>query len=626
MSKAGIEFGDLRMLCKKTSLWIVFLVIGGCDGPLAWPGRLSPPAPDTQPATAPAVREPASRPVADATGEPAILEPSQARPVILRPGDRFYFVMRLGEGFSGDAYVSMVHTRASEVYFAFLSAGQLRVQPQRHASMVLQVPAEAPEGLYDLRVRDGGRMLTARSSVRVVKEFKSRFRFVHLSDMNIGDPTAPHFDMRLPEEINLLAPEFIVATGDYRIATGVSGAGSPWAGVLDYFARFDAPVYMLCGERDDDAEFARVTGASPVGAFDYGQYHGILLLHHALRPLDAGQIDFVRRDLAEHRDAAFCFVAMNDDDPGVIRRLAGKESPAAFLQTHRVRMLLCGGDCDWDGREYAPVLASLPGLHYVRTHPASTTRIGRASGFSHYRVIEVNGEEASYAYPADRPDGLTQHSISAGALGVEMVGAEGDPPVTATAIIRNGLNQPFANCRVWVRLAKRGDARPRAAGGRLVQVLDGRAYWLCEVAVDVPDRGGVRAMVSVARDVPPLPVAVEFEVDEELRFASNTAPDGLTYHTSDGKAIVRVRNIVERPVSLRPTVRLLGQTLTVTTPERFHWPLTLEPGTQVDLPMKLLLPGLVEGRHYLQVSLQDDPLQRLHLQPVLVRRAVPATQ
>jgi hypothetical protein len=585
------------------------------------------PIPATQRATtAPAA---GGQLAADTAAAPAILEPSQGRPIILRPGDRFYFLMRLGVEFNGETYISLVHSEVKEVYFPLALAGELHVQPQKHASMVLQVPADAPEGLYDLRVRGGGKTLTAPHSVKVVKEFKTRFRFVHLSDMNIGDPTAPDFDPRLPEEINLLAPEFIIATGDYMLPEAGSEGRTAWPAVLAYFARFRAPVYLLCGEHDDVAGFAPAAAASPIGSFDYGRYHGILLLNNASRPVDAGQMEFIRRDLAEHREPIFNFLAMNDDDPKVLNRLAGSEPPAAFVQANRIAVLICGGQSDWDGREYAATLRGLPGVHYIRTHAASTCRRGRATGTSHYRVIEVDNEDVSYVYPADQACGPVQESIPAGDMGVTIADDGADPPRSALAVVRNGLNRPFAGCRVWVRLAKRDAVLPKVAGGRLVQALDGRTEWLCEISVDLPDRSGVRIAVSADREPPaPLPVAVEFAADDELDFAPEKTAAGLSYAASDGKLVVRLRNTSAEPLTLRPVVRLQGQVLTVTAPEQFRWPLSIGPEQAVEMPMKLLLPDVVEGRHYVQVYFQEDPLQRLYLHPAILRRMAspPATR
>ncbi len=610
-------------------LAVGFLAVGlaGCtDGRFElprWPG-LRPAT--SAPTTAPAVRIATTRMATDGGAAPAILEPSQGRPIILRPGDRFYFLLRLGDGAAGPRTVTLVHAFAEGVSFPLAEAGEAALQPQKHAAMILQVPADTPDGLYDLRTREGDRWLSARRCVKVVREFRKRFRFVHLSDMHIGDPTAPDFDPRLPEEINLLNPEFIIATGDFMDTASTGRVRGAWSITLEYLARFTAPVYVLCGEEDNESTFSPAVATSPIGSFDYGTHHGILLLNHARRAIDAGQIDFVRKDLADHPQSTFSFLAMNDDDPAVLRRIAMTDSPAAFLQANRVRMLICGGDSDWDGREYAETLADLPGLHYVRTHPASTCRRGRATGNSRYRVIEVDGEDVAFAYPAG-DDGPVQRSVPAGGLGVTIVGDGADPPGSVSALVRNSLNQAFADCRVWLRLARRDDAQPRIAGGRLVRAWNDGSTWLCEVSIDLPDRGGLCVAASVDREPPaPLPVAVEFGADAQLRFKTAVTGNGLTYHTSNGRLVVVLRNTSTGPLTLRPVVRLQGQTLGVTTPEQFPWPLRIEAGKTIELPMRLLLAEVLPGRCYVQVSFQEDPLRRLHLHPVDLQRETPATR
>ncbi len=605
------------------------LLFVGCDmsaGPMGRAGGSHRPTTAPAPAAVTAARTLTSQPASGGPGGAAILEPSQARPIIVRPGDRFYFLLRLGDAFGGDVYVSLVHAQAPEVSIPFASAEQLAVQPQRNASTVLQVPPNAPEGLYDLRLRSADGTLTSRRCVKVVREFKTRFRFVHLSSMNVSDPTAPDFDPRLPEEINLLAPEFIIATGDYLAPDPAGDETKRSARVLDYFARFHAPAYLVFAGRDDEARLASAMGVSPIGAFDYGAYHGVLLWSDRTRPPDAGQLDFVRRDLADRPESTFAFLAMNGDDPKVLHLFAGTEPPDRFVRTHRIRMLLCGGDSDWDGREHAAALAELPGVHYIRTHPASTCRLGRASGTSHYRVIEVNGEQVSYVYPADHAEGAVQHSVAAGGLGVTITGDGGRIPANATAVVRNSLNQPFADCRVTLRLAKAHGSSPRIAGGRLVQAVDAGAYWLCEIGADVPDRGGVRIAASTDRDLPaPLPVSVEFDADDELRFDAVGVGSRAAPLVSGGKLLVRLRNTSAEPLTLHPIVRLNGQTLIAGTSETPAGPISLPPARSVDLPVRLSLPDVVEGLRYVQVCFEEDPLQRLYMHPVVLRKSSPTT-
>jgi hypothetical protein len=335
----------------------------------------------------------------------------------------------------------------------------------------------------------------------------------------------------------------------------------------------------------------------------------------------------VRRELAEYRDRTMSIVASSDDNPAVLAKLAQNDPVADFIRTNRIRLLLCGGSSDWDGREYAGELAKLPGLHYVRTHPASTCRTGLASGVSHYRVVEVNGEDLSYVCPQDDSADRAQPSIACGSIGITGIPAGGELPASATVRIRNGLNQPFSNCNIWVRLRKNGTTRPAVAGGTLKQLYDGRTYWLCRIAVDLPDRGGLQIAASAEGQVPaPLPVSVEFSGPEELAFAPAKTEAGMGYYTCDEKLTITLRNRAAEPITLRPIIRLHGTALPIATPSDVAWPVTIAPSQSVAVPLRLVLPGVVEGRRYLQVSFVEDPLKRLYMRRVEIRKTGATTQ
>ena len=64
-------------------------------------------------------------------------------------------------------------------------------------------------------------------------------------------------------------------------------------------------------------------------------------------------------------------------------------------------MMLVGGSSDWDYKEFADKLRGAGDLHYIRTHQASTALRDRATGISHFRVIDVDGDRISYVYPDD---------------------------------------------------------------------------------------------------------------------------------------------------------------------------------------------------------------------------------
>jgi hypothetical protein len=503
--------------------------------------------------------------------------------------------------------------------------------------MDMAVAASTPEGLYDLVLTVAGREATNRHSVSVVRELKTSFRFVHLSNMNIGDPTAVHFDPQLPDEVNLLAPEFIVATGDYTEWARLCDHPADWQRVLDYMARFEAPVYLLCGDHDHQPTFTRYIANSPVGTIDYGNYHGLLLLDHGYHPIarDDDQVRWVLQDLEANRNRTFNFIVTHSDELGLIRRLREMGVAEQAVRDFRLRMIICGGQSDWDYREFSSLLIGLPGLHYIRTGQSSTAVRGKAPGESRYRVIEVNNERISYVYPADYFDPRIQYSVPAGRIRTTFAGPNDGSQDVVSVSITNALNRSWHDCRMWLRVRK-DPARPMpsVAGGTLIRCLDVGASWACEVGFNLPDKGAVTVQAGPANQiVPPLPVRLEFSCPDHLAFAARGTADDLTWFTCGTPAILKVVNTSAEAITVWPIVRLNGTTLSLSGSGPQALPLSLAPMSSQMLRINLTLGHLALGPHALQAYLLDDPLRRLTTQPIVLLLAkegmqgpVPASQ
>jgi len=548
---------------------------------------------------------------------PAILDPTQGRPLILQHQDQFRFLVRLGTGIEGNVTLALRYRRVPALTVDLSPVDDMAIFQQRYASMTLRIPDDVPNGLYDLLVKSQGQSLIARCSIKVVDSFKTKFRFVHLSDMTIGDPSAPAFDDRLAEEVNLLAPEFIVATGDYTAWGRILDDETSWQHVLDNFARFDAPVYMVCGDQDHGVSFAKYVAQSPLGTFDYGGYHGILLWDHNHHPIDDLQIDFLRRDLEAPRNAVFTMIATHNDDLSFLDQLAPRDLLGDYLRLRKVRMVIVGGSDDWDHTEYADRLAGLD-LHYVRTHQASTCLRGRATGVSHYRVIEVDGDQISYVYPEeDAPPGV-DHSVPLGRL---RVFRESSTAGRVAVSIQNALNAPFTDACVWIQVAKAGSARPQVAGGRLIQVLDGGQSWVCQVAVDLPDKGGVKVLVTTDGSIPPaVPIKARYEGSRALTFTEQHTETGLHYHKSDQPVRISLTNTSDEPLHTYPVLRLNGGVLPIRVEGSDAWPIEIPASGQVTLSVRLILARVSPGPHLMQMMFLEDPVRRATVFPVTLAR------
>jgi hypothetical protein len=310
-------------------------------------------------------------------------------------------------------------------------------------------------------------------------------------------------------------------------------------------------------------------------------------------------------------------------------------------------MIICGGHVDWDRGEFADKLAGFEGLAYIRTHQSSTCMRDKATGVSHYRVVEVDGDRVDYVYPDDLARSPAQHSVPAGRLRVFYNVLDEAGAIAGRAAndgsehrilvtVQNGLNQPFEDCRLWLRLTKPapspaapdggvGQARggQMAVGGAaLVRVLDGGDHLVAELAVDLPDKGAVRVMAVTKGTVPsPVPVSVSLLGPQELTFQERQARFGVVYYTSDDSLSIELTNRSSEPVTLWPVVRLNGTQIEVDSQKvGRRWPVVVPAQQAIVLPLKLTLGQLSEGPHLLQVYFLDDPLARLATFPVTLRR------
>ena len=356
--------------------------------------------PDVSISIRPIGRQP-GKSAASQPDSPVVLVPSQGRPAFCTPGEQFSCLLHLSTQIGEAPRFWLQNSRQPCLRYPLLQVGGLKLFGDGYARVQLSPPDATPPGLYNLLVAGSVRETLCRRSVSVIPQYKTSFRFVHLSNMNIGDPTAVQFDPHLPEEINLLAPEFIIATGDYTEWARTMDSPDDWQRVLDYMARFEAPVFMLCGDHDHEASFTQYVANSLIGTIDYGRYHGLLLLDHGYHPIeqDDEQIQWILSDLAANHDKTFNFLVTHSDELGLIRRFKEMNVTEQVFRDGRVKMLICGGQTDWDYNEFSSVLAGLPGLNFIRTAQSSTAVCDRASGVSHYRVIEVNNDRVSLCLP-----------------------------------------------------------------------------------------------------------------------------------------------------------------------------------------------------------------------------------
>jgi hypothetical protein len=239
----------------------------------------------------------------------------------------------------------------------------------------------------------------------------------------------------------------------------------------------------------------------------------------------------------------------------------------------------------------------------------------RATGFSHYRVIEVDGDQVSYVYPNDTATERLQHSIPTGRLRAHFDAPNDGSSRRVGVTVQNALNQPFENAHVWLRVAKgAGGTKPTIEPGRVVRVLDAGKHWACDVAVDLPDKGGVRVVAATdSSDVPSSrPIDVAIEGASDWVFEPRDTSFGLSYFASDTPVSLKLTNQSETDQTCWPVVRVNGTQIHLERSACPRLPLELKPGESVSVPLVLNLRRVSPGSHAVQVYFLEDPICRLH--------------
>lgn len=566
------------------------------------------------------VQSAASKPAASQPDSPVVLVPSQGRPTFCIPGEPFSCLLHLSAQIGEAPRFSLQNALFPQLRYPLLQVGGLRMLGEGYARVQLSAPTGTPPSLYNLVVAGAVRETTALRSVSVIAGYKTSFRFVHLSNMNIGDPAAMQFDPHLPEEVNTLAPEFIIATGDYTEWARLADNPTDWQSILEYMARFQAPVYMLCGDHDHEASFTRYVANSLIGTIDYGQYHGLLLLDHGYHPIeqDDEQIRWIVDDLAASRDRTFSFIVTHSDEMGLVRHLKEMKLAEQVFHDGKVKMLISGGHTDWDYSEFASVVAGLPGLNFIRTAQSSTAVCDKASGVPHYRVIEVTNDRISYVCPDETLNPRLQNSVPSGRILTTFDGPDDGSQEVVTANIANALPRPWSDCRIWLHVRKgKKETPPAVTGGTLIQYLDLGTSWAVLAGFELPDKGSVTLQAGPPEQlVPAPPVFLELVCSPQLSFTARQAGFGLTYYTCPSPVVLRIANRTKHAAKVWPIVRLNGTNLQVSSPEPL--PMTVKAMSTSLLRVGLTQGQLALGPHMLQTYLLDDPLRRLTTQRVVL--------
>ncbi|MBN1826662.1 MAG: metallophosphoesterase [Candidatus Eisenbacteria bacterium] len=127
------------------------------------------------------------------------------------------------------------------------------------------VPADTPEELYDLvLVASGGVADTARHAVKVLASYPEEYTVVHVTDTHLpghtfwplptwaGDDTEMDDFREVIRDINLLAPAFVIHSGDYVNEGEMEDYSGyrAFSRAQELLLELEVPVYVVAGNHD----------------------------------------------------------------------------------------------------------------------------------------------------------------------------------------------------------------------------------------------------------------------------------------------------------------------------------------------------------------------------------------
>jgi hypothetical protein len=307
-----------------------------------------------------------------------------------------------------------------------------------------------------------------------------RFRFVVIGDTRWWVPVlqSPMFH-RAVAEINLLRPDFAVDLGDLILGytEDESLLQREWAAYFALADQCQVPLFPIVGNHDVTTEKMQAMFEQKVGptsySFDYGDAHFICMSSETLGGagrVDDAQYEWLRRDLAPHKDAAHVFVLMHQ--PVFRYANGGWERCHELLKQYHTCAVFAG---HW--HQYTNY-GERDGIKYFVTGGggAEIGGVPEAGDFHHYMLVTVEGDRVTMAVirtgfiegenvvtgeMRDRLLNLEKTAVTCGTLTVPQAATRLDATVPVT--IANPSDAEVSGTLTWTDVPAGWTVEPQAA-------------------------------------------------------------------------------------------------------------------------------------------------------------------
>ncbi|MFA6450410.1 MAG: metallophosphoesterase [bacterium] len=351
----------------------------------------------------------------------AIQRPLFSVPAIAQAGESFSIKLKVPAGAAlKEAYLDGIEDSAVHIALALQPAAS----ENGLSVFSAKVPKDTPESLYDLGVLFSNDTQDSQPhSVKVIKEFKKDFDFIHLTDIHFNLTDLPGKDLnrirrRIIQDIAKYNVEFVLFGGDLS----ENPETYDWDFVYSYeeFLRWlRAPIFMVPGNHElysdmvngvetNGSDYWKATYGPTYFSFDYGSIHflGINTYDWPPRNIDEAkstntdnayigreQWEWLKKDLAESSArgescVAFTHIPIESMPGGKAADGDGIETP----NTKQFTSLLSKSGCThiFAGHLHFESVNKFGKLTEVLTR-ASGTAVGHKDSGWVFRIAHVRG-------------------------------------------------------------------------------------------------------------------------------------------------------------------------------------------------------------------------------------------
>jgi len=367
--------------------------------------------------------------------------------------------------------------------------------------LLVALPDDLGVGGLDLTVEAGALRRYRPQALHVVTGYPQRVRFVQLADLPVlGDQGSGEAAMgSLIDEINLIAPDFVLFTGDVIYGDPEDGR---YQVLVDLLHRLEPPAIVAPGNHEYKGWSRYLQHfVEPWHVVDFGHLRLISLNSgHGRDQLTLTQERWLVETLADSGDRTpIVQVHHPPFGPRGVARL-----PLAALRDTGCPLVLSGhlhhdALFDIDGRQRSDSW-QFPGPRFAVTTAAGQNDLrpgspGSTETYAGYRLIRMDGGEVvSMTY--DRNGDGERDAISSYPSGLIRV----TRPAPGSALVENGFNEALDRARVRIEAPASGP-RLRADRGRIVDILPssaGEQQYVVEI--DLPAES--RTVITLIEESP----------------------------------------------------------------------------------------------------------------------------